>query len=109
MKNFPFIILLTLLLPTLAVPYNQNISSKVFQKINKSEYTLVVEGFDWGAAVSKVILPLDDSIFMANGNNFSVDVKRATTCRELKPEEANGKLKILFAYASDERANRVNK
>lgn len=72
-------------------------------------YTLVVEGFDWGAAASKVILAVSDSVSQVDGAQYKVAVYRATECAELKPEEADGELKVLYGYASDEKGNRVAK
>ncbi len=109
MKNLPILILLIFLLPTIAMSNNQQTTSKVNQKITNGEYTLVVEGFDWGAAASKIILSLDDSISTVDSKNYHVDVKRGTTCQELNPAEANGKLKVLLAYVSDDKAKRVDK
>ncbi len=109
MKNLCISIILIFLLPTIAMSNIQNQSTDINQKITNGEYTIVVEGFDWGAAASKVILSLEDSISNANGKNYEVDVKRNTTCRKLSPEEANGKSKVLFAYVSDEKGQRVSK
>ena len=109
MKNLHLTILLLFLIPIIAMSNNQNISSQAIQKVTDGEYTLVVEGFDWGAAASKVILSFEDSISTADGHNFEVKVKRNTNCRELSSEEANGKLKVLFAYVSNEKGKRINK
>lgn len=79
------------------------------QKVSEGSYTLVVEGFDWGAAASKVILPMENEVSEANGGEFTVKVKRSTTCMELSPAEAEGELKVLYAYVSDEKGKRVKK
>ena len=79
------------------------------QETTSGEYTLVVEGFDWGAAASKVILSLEDSLSDITSKNFEVHVKRSTECTELKQEEATGKLRVLYSYLSDAKANRVAK
>ena len=76
-------------------------------EITEGEYTLVVEGFDWGAAASKVILSMEENVNAVNGEAFDVQVKRATTCVELKPAEAEGKLKVLYAYISDDKGERA--
>lgn len=77
------------------------------QESNNGSYTLVVEGFDWGAATSKVILALDENISGVEGEYFEVFVKRSSTCAELSAEEASGQLKVLYAYVSDAKAQRV--
>lgn len=78
-------------------------------KTDNGTYTLVLEGFDWGAAASKVILALEDSLVEVSGSDFEVHVKRGTTCMDLPPEEASGQLRVLYAYVSDEEANRISK
>ena len=79
------------------------------KKMNDGNYTLVVEGFDWGATASKVILSTKETLTSANGADFEVLVKRSTDCAELSPNEASGELKVLYAYISDERGNRIEK
>lgn len=70
-------------------------------------YTLVVEGFDWGAAASKVILELEENVAAANGDDYEVHVKRATECAELSEAEASGQLRVLYAYVSDAKGERM--
>ncbi len=79
------------------------------KEVTGGEYTLVIEGFDWGAAASKVILSMEDSVATVTGNPFEVQVNRATECAELTPEEAKGNLKVLYAYVSDAKGKRVAK
>ena len=71
------------------------------------DYTLVIEGFDWGPAASKIILSVGDTIAQVSGEDYEVIVSKATPCTELKPVEATGKLKVLYAYISDAKANRM--
>lgn len=71
------------------------------------DYTLVIEGYDWGPAASKVILSVDEPVTTANGADYEVIVNKSTTCTELKPTEATGKLKVLYAYVSDAAGNRM--
>ncbi|MDW3648520.1 MAG: prolyl oligopeptidase family serine peptidase [Bacteroidia bacterium] len=78
-------------------------------QVENGEYTLVIEGFDWGAAASKVILPMSKSLSAIDGSNFEVEVNRSTSCGKLSAAEASGKLRVLYAYVSDERGNRVPK
>ncbi|MFK7984211.1 MAG: prolyl oligopeptidase family serine peptidase [Saprospiraceae bacterium] len=114
MKNFLlFSLLLGCFLTNCAATKSDktlNISKEVnSQTTTTGEYRLVVEGFDWGAAVSKVILTIDDSLSVVNGKDFEVTVNRATDCEELKPADATGKLKVLYAYISDAKANKIAK
>ncbi|MEM6967273.1 MAG: prolyl oligopeptidase family serine peptidase [Bacteroidota bacterium] len=85
-------------------------SNNFFDKSNDSQertYTLVIEGFDWGAAASKVILPVKENLTTVSGDDFEVLVKRSTDCAQLSPAEANGALKVLYAYVSDENGERI--
>lgn len=71
------------------------------------KYILVVDGYDWGAAVSKVILSMGEPISRVNPDDYSVFVERSTACVELKGEGAAGERTIIHAYVSDERGNLV--
>jgi hypothetical protein len=44
------------------------------------KYSIVVEGFDWGAGVSKAILALEGKVSEAKAGDFAVSVKRHTDC-----------------------------
>jgi hypothetical protein len=69
-------------------------------------YTIVVEGFDWGAGVSKVILATDKPVTSASARDYTVAVKRRTDCGELPPGQAEGERVVLDAYASDAKGVR---
>lgn len=86
-----------------------SLNTNAANHLNNGEYTLVIEGFDWGAAASKVILAVDDSVSTIDGADFDVYVKRASSCTELSPGEASGQLKIQYAYVSDAKASRIAK
>ena len=65
------------------------------------EYSIVVEGYDWGAGVSKVILSLDETVSSAEARRYAVSVKRHTDCMDLAPEQASGERVVIDAYVSD--------
>jgi predicted esterase len=67
----------------------------------RGEYRIVVEGYDWGAAVSKVVLSLGESVSAASPGDYTVSVRRHTDCLELPPEQAAGESTIIHAYVSD--------
>lgn len=69
------------------------------------EYTLVIEGYDWGPAVSRVVLSLNESTKSANYQDYSVMVTRQTDCTELPDEQASGSRRVVHAYVSDEKGN----
>jgi len=64
-------------------------------------YTLVVEGYDWGAGVSKVILSMPEAVSSASAGSFTVFVRRHTDCLDLAPELASGERPVTWAYVSD--------
>jgi predicted esterase len=67
----------------------------------EGEYRIVVEGYDWGAAVSRVILSLDETVTSADANDYTVAVTRHTECVALPPEQASGDRRVGHAYVSD--------
>lgn len=77
------------------------------QSQSDGDYTLVVEGYDWGPAVSKVILHLSDTTSVANATNFSIGVKRESDCLEADSPRTKGALDVVTAYVSDAEGNRV--
>lgn len=71
----------------------------------KGEYTVIIEGYDWGPAVSKVILFLDETVTTANHQDYSVAVKRQTECVALPADQASGDRRVVYAYVSDAKGN----
>lgn len=71
------------------------------------EYTMVVDGFDWGPGVSKVILKMDEAVSNADPGNFKVFASRHSDCVELTGDAAAGERTVLTAYVSDESGKRV--
>jgi poly(3-hydroxybutyrate) depolymerase len=67
------------------------------------QYTVVVEGYDWGAGVSKVILSVDETVSQARVGDFAVSVTRHTDCADLPPTQASGERVVIDAYVSDAR------
>jgi predicted esterase len=69
-------------------------------------YTIIVEGYDWGPAVSKVILNLNQKVKEADAANYMVLASRSSDCIEIKGENARGKRNVTYAYVSDAKGNR---
>lgn len=69
-------------------------------------YTIVVEGYDWGAAVSKAILSLDATVSKATAGAYTVSATRRTDCGEIPKEQASGERLVIDAYVSDDRGRR---
>ena len=72
------------------------------------EYKQVVEGFDWGPAVNKVILALDDTTSHVNSNDFSVYVTRKSSDGGIPADQSSGQRSILYSYISDENAGTLH-
>lgn len=51
----------------------------------KGEYTTVVEGFDWGPAVNKVILTMDEEISTVEWQNYTVTAEERRTAPTYLP------------------------
>jgi poly(3-hydroxybutyrate) depolymerase len=68
-------------------------------------YKIVVEGFDWGAAVNKVILNLSDTTSKVNPAEYQVFASRKSATGPISDEQ--NKRDIITAYVSDDQGNRV--
>lgn len=75
--------------------------------IASNQYTLVVEGYDWGPAVNKVVLHLDEKSKSVDFKDFAVAVERSSDCSIIPDNQKNGSRNVVFAYISDEKGNRV--
>ena len=76
------------------------------ERATAGTYALVVEGYDWGAAVSKVVLSWEQAVSKAAAGAFSVSVKRNTDCGDMPREQAAGERVVVDAYVSDARGER---
>lgn len=77
--------------------------------LKTGDYTLIVNGYDWGPGVNKVVLSMGEEIAEAKAADFSVTVERSAAGVEMRPEEAGGDRKVVYAYVSDEKGNRITK
>ena len=78
------------------------------QQSTNNEYTVVIEGYDWGPAVSKVILPMGETVESVNMGDFTVHVERTSDCGEIT-NAPSGDRTVVYAYISDKDGNRVDK
>jgi predicted esterase len=76
-----------------------------YSQPHQGSYTVVVEGYDWGAAASKVILHLKDGPSEVYAEDFVVSVKRSSPCLPTNSSQVSGKRKVIYAYISDETGN----
>jgi poly(3-hydroxybutyrate) depolymerase len=67
------------------------------------EYHLIIEGFDWGPAASKVILPLSQNAKIADAENYKVTVSRKTDIGEIPASLTSGSREVMHAFVSDEK------
>lgn len=89
---FKFFLSLTCLIPLMPA----------FANTEGGKYTAIVEGYDWGPAVSKVILELDETVSSVDHKDFTVQVERKTDCVQLPPEQATGQRRVVYAYVSNQ-------
>ena len=102
MKEIKFIKLVILLLT--AFGFNQIAYSNT---AHNPDYTLVVEGFDWGPMVNKVIVGLDAPTKTVDMQDYAVMAERSHNCAEVPAAFAKGSRTIVFAYVSDNKGNRL--
>lgn len=72
-----------------------------------NSYSLVVEGFDWGPAVNKVVLDLGETTEAVPEGNFSVQATRTTDLAEIPAAVASGERTVVGAYISDAKGTRL--
>ena len=77
------------------------------QLVIDKNYTLIIEGYDWGPAVKKVVIPMAEKTSKVNASDFKVSVVRSKEGVEMQLAEAKGDREVLFAYVSDEKGNRL--
>lgn len=74
-----------------------------------NSYALVVEGFDWGPAVNKVVLDLGETTDAAPEGSFSVYATRSTDLAEIPAAFASGERTVLGSYLSDAQGARAER
>lgn len=72
-----------------------------------NEYTLVIDGYDWGPAVSKVIVHLEAADTLVDFKNFTVGVERSSDCATIPDAQKSGSRTVVFAYISDAQGKRM--
>lgn len=102
MRKMKFTKFIALLL--IAFGFSQIAYSKI---ISNPEYTLIVEGFDWGPMVNKVIVGLDAPAKTVEMQDYTVLAERSHPCADVPAAFAKGNRTIVFAYLSDNKGNRL--
>ncbi len=75
--------------------------------LTQGKYTLIVEGFDWGPAVNKVVLPLTETVERADPAEYTVHATRSTDLTEDAIMPSSGARNVVNAYVSDEQGNHM--
>jgi predicted esterase len=78
-----------------------------FSGFASNEYTVVIDGYDWGPAVSKVIVHLDAADTLVDFKNFTVAVDRSSDCGNIPDAQKSGSRTVVFAYISDAQGKRI--
>lgn len=78
-----------------------------FYPQDEKSYHLIIEGFDWGPAVNKVVLKMDQSVSAVNPSDFEVYANRSSKIGEIPESQRAGKRSVSYAYISDDSGNRV--
>lgn len=71
------------------------------------EYGVVIEGYDWGPAVSKVILSMDEPVSATDWQNYDVRVHRSSECSVIPDNQKVGSRNVIGGYISNASGNRV--
>lgn len=84
-------------------------SNGVFAAISPAggEYGIVIEGYDWGPAVSKVILSLDEPATTVNTDDYKVMVQRSDDCASIPAGQVLGSRTVIAGYISDAEGTRL--
>ena len=69
-------------------------------------YTLVIDAYDWGPGVNKVIVPKIETEESLAFTNFEVKVIRSKENVEMREGEAQGTRNVLYAYPSNADGDR---
>ncbi|RRQ48356.1 glucan-binding protein [Maribacter algicola] len=97
MKRFYLIFFALLIVPFL---------STSAQSTMDGTYTVVIDAYDWGPGVNKVIIRKPNTEDRLSHNDFEVKVVRSKENVEMRPSEAEGIRKVLYAYPSNADGDR---
>jgi predicted peptidase len=75
--------------------------------IASNQYTLIIEGYDWGPAVNKIVLELDAPTKDVDFKDYTVSVERSSDCSTIPDNQKSGSRNVIFAYISDAKGNRT--
>lgn len=108
-RTCSFLVLLNFLfLPVLMVNGMSGSEVQENSAIEDGAYIAVIEGYDWGPAVSKVILSTEEVISSVNMTDYTVQVERSSDCGEIPEDAAKGERTVIYAYVSDNQGNKID-
>lgn len=96
--------ILSFLIITLFIPVTEVFA---FQSETDGEYGVVIEGFDWGPAVNKVILSMNEPVTSVNWQNYTVMVQRSSDCATIPAGQRLGRRNVVAGYVSDANGERL--
>lgn len=70
-------------------------------------YSIVIEGYDWGPAVSKVILTMEEPATSVDWKGYTVTVRRSSDCAPIPANQVLGSRSVIAGYVSDAKGNRM--
>lgn len=73
------------------------------------EYTMIIEGYDWGPAVSRIVLSMGEQVSEVSAGDYTVSASRHTEYTQIPTEKASGDRNVIYAYVSDDKGNKVQK
>ncbi len=88
---------------------NANTVLNDYKSINDGEYTIVIEAKDWGPAVSKVVLSLDEVVNSADLDLYLVEVEKSSDFGVIPEDVVRGERTVIYAYVSDKDGNKTEK
>lgn len=102
MKNYSlfFFLLFFFACKTNAPVTNENLTAP-------NSYTLIVEGYDWGPAANKVILPMNKTVTSFQKEEYKISVTKIAKCNNEEQEPIVGERVITNAYVSDAQGNKI--
>lgn len=106
MKKTFFLLAITLFIGQFVCASND--FSELENKASTGDYRWVVEGFDWGPAVNKVILSLGETVKNVQANHYQVYATRSLEGVEMAAETASGSRSVVYGYVSDENGTRLD-
>ncbi len=81
--------------------------------LSQTNYTMVIEGFDWGPHVNKVILESQKELEKVDSKDFSVSVTRSSLTEDPIPDMfaqfKSGNREVINAFVSDNNGNPISK